>query len=404
MRILVLSPTLPWPLNMGSKIRIYHVARKLARAHSVTLVSLAEKTLTEEQVKQLSSCCNELHVETLHVPRRTAVIRSFLSRYPYRVHKFQNDKLRDAVREMLEQHDYDIIWVNFLNMMSYLPPDGIRNAFVVLDQHNADELWWQRYATTGPWHVRLFSRLNLWKLRSFQRRMLRQVDVVLSVAEEEATFMRTRVPSSCQVWTAPNGVDVEFFHSPKGTEAGSNPSRIMFCGSMDVTMNSDAASRFAKEIFPLIRESIPDVEFWIVGRNPGPQTRRLMDDPGISVTGTVEDVRPYYREANVVVAPFRYGAGTKLKILEAMAMKVPVVSTEVGCQGIDVIPGTHLLLESTSEGFAERVIEVLTNKSLHQMLSAAGRRLVEDKYGWLTISQNIIDRLESAMKIKKDRG
>jgi len=399
MRILMLSPTLPWPLNMGDKIRIFHVLRELARAgHEVSLFALAHEPYGPEDLATLKAHCQELYVIPVkNRPRLQAAIKSIVSRRPYRVAKFESPEFRQAVAEAL-QGDYDILWVHFLETLTYglQPHLPERRLLVVLDQHNADERFWETYAREGrPW-VRLFAKINLWQLRGIQASLLKQVDVILSASEEDADFTRSRLLNlATQVWVVPNGVDTEGLRPPDITKRGN---RIIFCGAMDVLMNIDAVARFARRIFPKVRRAVPDAEFWIVGRDPVPEVKALGLLPGVRVTGCVEDVRPYYGEAKVAVAPFRYGGGTKLKVLEAMALGVPVVASPVGCQGIEVVPGKHLFKEENEEAFAQRVVNLLQDESLRRQMATEARRLVEERYSWRGIMGDAIKRLEQMVE------
>ncbi|SFM80677.1 glycosyltransferase [Thermodesulforhabdus norvegica] len=396
MDILVLSPTLPWPLNMGSKIRIYYVLRELARAeHEVTLLSLAHEPYGETDLKALEPYCAELHVVPVeHRTRLRAALRAFFSTKPYRVAKFESPGFRRRVAETLRGKRWDVVWVHFLETLAYLPLEELKEKgfILVLDQHNADERFWATYAREGPPWVRLFALQNLWKLRQFQDEVLRWVDVVLSVSREDAEFTRLRLPNlSTEVWVVPNGVDTGSLR-PSREEPRAN--RVIFCGAMDALMNEDAVEWFARRIFPKVREAVPDAEFWIVGRDPTPKVRALEALPGVRVTGRVEDVRPYYAKAKVAVAPFRYGGGTKLKVLEAMALGVPVVATPVGCQGIEAVPGKHLFVEEDGEKFAQRVVTLLQDEEFQKHMATQARQLVEQKYSWRSIMESAIVWLE----------
>jgi len=403
MRILMLSPELPWPLNMGSKIRIYYVLRELARAgHEVTLLTLAHEPYGGSHLKVLESWCAGVHVVLVeHRPRQRASLRALFSTKPYRVAKFESREFRRRVADAL-RGAWDIVWVHFLETLAYLPLDRLKEkgCLLLLDQHNADERFWGTYARKGPPWVRFFALQNLWKLHKFQNHALRWVDVVLSVSREDAEFTRSRLPSpSTQVWEVPNGVDTEGLRPLEGAK---RENRVIFCGAMDVLMNIDAVEKFARRIFPKVREAVPDAEFWIVGRDPGSRVRALETLPGVRVTGPVEDVRPYYAKAKVAVAPFRYGGGTKLKVLEAMSLGVPVVATPVGCQGIEAIPGKHLLVAEDEREFAECVVTVLQDDDLRQRIAIHARRLVEQKYTWHSILQDTIARLEKLMETRKE--
>lgn len=397
MKVLMLSPTFPWPLNMGSRIRIYHAFRELARAgHEVTLLCLSEEPSSAREAKALEPYCQKLEIMPVkRRPRTRAALKALLSLKPYRVAKFESAEFRRRVAELLHE-PFDILWVHFLETLDYLPKlKGRRRPLVLLDQHNADERFWATYVREGPPWNRFFAWQNLWKLRRFQRETLQQVDVVLSVSEEDAAFTRTRLPNpSTDVWVVPNGVETEQL-KPGGDEDRRDV--VIFVGSMDVRMNIDAVERFAQEIFPKVRKAVPRAEFWVVGRNPVPQVRALEALPGVRVTGSVDDVRPYYAQSKVAVAPFRYGGGTKLKVLEAMALGVPVVATPIGCQGIKATHGQHLFIEEENGAFAQRVIHLLRDNELRRRMAVEARRLVEERYGWKSILKEPIRRLEEML-------
>ncbi len=400
MRVLMLSPTLPWPLNTGAKLRVYYELRALARAgHQITLLALDEEQVQPEEIRNLKDYCSRL--EIVPVKQRTRMrtaLKALFSLRPYRIVKFENPKFRRQVSEILCE-PFDVLWVHFVETLAYVPQiERQGGPLVVLDQHNADERFWATYASQGsPW-VRIFAFQNLWKLRYFQRSVLRWVDVILSVSQEDAEFTRQNLPNPLtEVWVVPNGVDIESL-CPSDEEYRKNA--IIFCGSMDVLMNIDAAKQFAQKIFPKVRENVPDAEFWIVGRNPPPAVRALEGIPGVRVTGSVEDVRPYYAQAKVAVAPFRYGGGTKLKVLEAMALGVPVVATQIGYQGILATPGKHLFVEEKADGFAMRVIELLQDDDLWKKIATQARELVMQKYDWGIILEEPIAGIEELVRRK----
>jgi glycosyltransferase involved in cell wall biosynthesis len=187
-------------------------------------------------------------------------------------------------------------------------------------------------------------------------------------------------------------VDTEIF-APAQTD-GNRKNAILLCSGLAVYRNRAAALWFARRMFPMVRREVPDAEFWIVGSHPNREIWRLAEGPGIHVTGTVEDVRPYYAMAKVAVAPYRYGEGTKIKVVEAMACGTPVVSTSIGCQGLDVIDGKHLLIADNETDFSRRVIELLRDQERAETLAAASRGLALEKYDW----NRIISRLAPKLK------
>jgi glycosyltransferase involved in cell wall biosynthesis len=178
---------------------------------------------------------------------------------------------------------------------------------------------------------------------------------------------------------------------------------IILCAGLSVYRNRQAALWFAQNVFPTVRKEIPNAEFWIVGSNPNREIRELEETPGVHVTGTVEDVRPYYRRAVVSVAPYRYGEGTKLKVLEAMASGVPVIGTTIGCQGIEVVDGEQVLIANSEKEFSDGVIDLLRDAKRRTQMAGAARRLIEQKYTWKKIVGDLEPKLQALVTRSQGR-
>lgn len=391
----MISPSFPWPLNTGAKIRIYQSLRNLARlGHKITFLTMAQEAYSPKVHKELDSMCEKfLIVSSPQRSKVSAALRAIIHNESYRIAKFKNPVFTQKIAHEVF-NKYDVLWVNFLETLAYLPArvyEG-KKPILVLDQHNADELFWMTYTQQGTFWVRLFARHNLARLRRFQSKVIRQVNIVLSVSKEDADYTRATLPdSSIEVWVAPNGVDTEKIYPAENQE---RRNKIIFCGSMDVMMNIDAVEWFTHNVFKKVREEVLDAEFWIVGRNPGPGVQKLSSLPGVYVTGSVPDVRPFYAKAKVAVAPLRLGGGTKLKVLEAMALGVPVVATPIGSQGIKAVPGKHLFVEESIENFAQKVVSLLQNEEIAKKIAKEARRLVEEHYSWSGVWGQIASRLE----------
>jgi glycosyltransferase involved in cell wall biosynthesis len=277
--------------------------------------------------------------------------------------------------------------------MAYaVPPELCGSTPLVLDEHESEGLLWRQYLRHGSLAKRAFAVVNLIKLPAFQRRLMSQVAAVLSNSEREADFTRRYAPPGVQVWAVPNGVDTEVFAPPQLD--GNRRNAILLCSGLAVYRNRAAALWFARRMFPQVRREVPDAEFWIVGSNPNREIWRLAESPGIHVTGAVEDVRPYYAMAKVAVAPYRYGEGTKIKVVEAMACGTPMVSTSIGCQGLEVMDGRHLLIADNETDFSRRVIELLRDPEQGQAMATAARALAVEKYSW----QGLISALEPKLQ------
>ena len=398
MRILMLSPYVPWPLNGGPPIRIYYVLRELVRlGHEVVLLA-GHDGPPLPATHPLRALCREIvtyqpPASARRGPPILSALRSLASPLPYVAAKFGARQIQQFVQRIAEKQDFDLIWAHFAFMAYAVPQELCQTTALVLDEHESEGLLWRQFLRHGSLAKRAFAAVNLIKLPAFQKRIMSRVAAVLSNSEREAAFTRRYAPSAVHVWAVPNGVDTTVFAPSQTAEDKKNA--ILLCSGLAVYRNREAALWFARRMFPQIRREVPDAEFWIVGSNPNHQIWKLAKTPGIHVTGTVEDVRPYYAMAKVAVAPYRYGEGTKIKVLEAMACGTPVVSTPVGCQGIDVVDGKHLLIADNEAGFGQRVIELLRNPQRAQMLAEAGRRQAEEKYSWESIICSLEPMLES---------
>jgi glycosyltransferase involved in cell wall biosynthesis len=261
-----------------------------------------------------------------------------------------------------------------------VPSEFARRTPIVLDEHESEGLLWRQYLRQGGIPKRAFALLNLIKMRWFQKTVGGRIAAMLCASDRETEFARTFLPPRVKLWTVPNGVDTDYF-LPSPPEDRENHS-IVLCGGYGVYRNSEAAIWFARTVFPLVKIDVPDAEFWIVGSNPNQEILKLADIPGIHVTGTVPDVRPFYARAAVAVAPYRYGEGTKLKVLEAMASGAPVVSTHIGCQGINVKDDEHVLIVNSAEDFARKIVYLLGNDELRRTLALRARTVIEQEYSW----------------------
>ena len=197
----------------------------------------------------------------------------------------------------------------------------------------------------------------------------------------------TKIKLVSNITVIPNGVDIEEFLF---TKANSQNITISYFGNMEYFPNQDAVLFFSKQILPMIKQKIPGVKFLIVGKNPSLTVQSLATDENIIVTGTVDSVIPHYINSSICIVPLRAGGGTRLKILEAMAVGRPVVSTTIGCEGLDVVDGENLLIADTPVQFAEKVIQLINDKQLYQKIANNGRKLVEDKYSWDKIAEKLL--------------
>lgn len=382
MRVLVVSPHAAFqPPRGGTGIRIANTVRQLvALGHTVDFFGVHAGG--GQPVTGLEPLCRRHLVVTLPSKTRgSALLQSLADRRPFPANRFQDAAVKAQAAAWMGREAYDAVWVNFLFMLEYLTTVPLDRVPVVLDQHEDEERLWEGLCT-GVSLRRLFAAWNLRKLRPYQARLLRRVQALLCVSPEEAAHMRSRVPAGTPVWMVPNGVDVEAFRPVP--ELTREPA-LLFLGSLNVLRNADALLWFIRTMWPAVRRAVPAARLMVIGGDPTRGIRRAARAPGIDLVGPVDDVRPYYARCRAFVAPFRFGVGTRLKVLEAMAMGVPIVSTPMGTVGLDVEDGRHVLLAPTPEAFARQVVRVLQEPPLADGLRTEARRLVEDRYGWTRI-------------------
>ncbi|MFL6127518.1 MAG: glycosyltransferase family 4 protein [Mycobacteriales bacterium] len=376
--VLVVAPDLPYPPSWGFGMRVYQLVRALAADHSVTLLCHARPDLVHF-AEPLRAFCTEVRVvERAPEPglaRRVRQARSLLSATPYHASGMRTRQLQAALDDCLRATDFGVVQIESS------PLAGLRyrtGAALVLDEHNVESELLQRMheAERHPGR-RLFNLVEAVKYRRLEHRVWSRASGCVTTSEREREHVRQRVPAA-RTAVVPNGVDPDHF---RPGEAPVRPDTLVFTGVLSYRPNYDAARYFIDEILPRVRTSRPGVELTVVGYGE-PKDLAALAAPGVTVTGWVDDVRPHLAEAAAVVVPIRMGSGTRLKVVEALSMRKPMVSTSVGCEGIDVEPGRHLLVADDPDRFAAAVCTVLADPALGERLGRAGRQLVVDNYSW----------------------
>jgi glycosyltransferase involved in cell wall biosynthesis len=398
MRALFISNVVPWPLAAGDKIRAFHLVRAVAAVADVTLVSFA---YDEDERHDLAALAPLVH-ESLLVPRATCrywkeaqqtPARRALSRVRghlrlNRLVLFQSweSKEADQLVQQLALRRFDVAFVEWLGGIPLLERIEGARRFVNLNdvQYCRQKHWLTR---TRPNHLTPLESLEYLKLRRFERRLTRLPYEFLACSELDARA----IGGGPRAWVVPNGVEpLPTLPSPIGPDS---ECLLLFVGEMSYMPNVDAVTFFARRIFPVIRRAIPSARLLVVGRNPVDTVRALDDGSAITVTGAVPSVQPYLEKASVVVAPIRYGGGTRLKILEAMGHGRPVVSTSVGVEGIDARSEEHLLIADEPADFAQACLRLLRDVRLRARLTDAAYRLVTARYTWEAIERRVQDIL-----------
>lgn len=395
MKVLMISPYIPWPLYGGSSVRIFNLLEEFSnRGHKITLLAGSENTELAKD-NPLNAICDKIH--PYRMPRGSSFLFAFWSLFsfqPYPVLKFQTASLRRNLRSIIGSQKFDLIWVNLSILVDALPSDLIKDTPILLDHAECEEWVYEDYIREGNLAEKVFSFINLLKLKKFKKRVFSAVDAILCVSEQEANF--TRSQTKVDVWVAPNGVNNDFSYKDNFLE--DRPNRIIFCGNMGVRRNIDAAVWFAERIFPQVKKQVSDAEFWIVGSEPSSKILGLKSVQGIRVTGTVKDIKEYYTNGKVFVAPYHFGAGTRLKVLEAMASGIPIVSTTVGCRGIKMVDGKHFLVADSEADFSRCVTTLLLNPKLAESLAKNTLKLIEEEYRWGKIVNDLEQKISKLLQ------
>jgi polysaccharide biosynthesis protein PslH len=403
MRILWLKSDLLLPLDKGGKLRTWHLMRQLARHHAITFLSFADPDQPVEDIEGMREVASEVvTIARRDSPKGTLAFyldaaRHLIDSRPYAVAKYESAEYRQALLEAMARTSFDLIVCDFLppavNMPATLPCP------VVLFTHNVEAEIWRRHADTASGPIRRFLyRGQHRRMLRFEAQTIARFDGVLAVSEADRETFSRLYPGAVAhpIHVVPTGVDTAYFAPPDDNPDSYSPpaSRsLAFTGSMDWLPNEDAMLFFCRDVLPLIRAEEPDVTLSIVGRAPTSAVKRLASEPGIHVTGRVDDVRPFMREAAVYIVPLRIGGGTRLKIFEAMAMGKAVVSTAVGAEGLPITPGEHLLLADEPRAFARGVVRLLRDLDRRRAVEEAARRLVVAKYDWSVVAGDLEEAL-----------
>jgi len=381
--LLYLVHRMPFPPNKGDKIRSYHLLRHLATRYAVHLGTFVDMPEDLAHVPQLEALCASHHVETLD-PRaaRLRSVSGFLTGEALTLPYYRNANLQAWVRRAVGERGIRKAVVFSAAMAQYVR--DIAGLRVVLDFVDVDSAKWSEYAQRHAWPSSFVYRREGAKLLAFEREAAERSAANVFVTRGEADlFLRLAPGLERTVHVVENGVNTDYFapHAERLSPFAANEAPIVFTGAMDYWPNIDAVAWFAAEVLPRVLALRPDVRFYIVGMNPAPAVSALGSHPGVTVTGTVPDVRPYVQHAAAVVAPLRVARGIQNKILEAMAMSRPVVVSTAASLGVSGVPGREYEVADSPEEFAQKVLAVLHPETGAEM-GRLGRSRITSDYAW----------------------
>jgi len=385
MRILLLTPQRPYPPHQGTTLRNFNLIKELSKHHTVCLLTFIEPDQDPTAPGPLPELCE--WIDTIPTPRRSNKRRLqqlLFSRRPDMSWRLWSPRFDEQLKRRL-QEPFDVIEIEGIEMSPYLPTiqTAADRPLIIYDAHNAEWILQRRafgadLKKPNRWPAALYSWFQWTRLRAYEANLLRQVDHTIAMSAPDKVALRDLAPQA-PITIIPNGVDLAAYGNFRGK---SRHFDLVFTGKMDFRPNIDAMLWFGHHVFPLIQAQRPQTTLAIVGQRPHPRLDVLRQIPGITITGYVDDVRPYIAGASVYVAPLRVGGGTRLKLLEAMAMGKAIVSTPVGAEGFPVENGQELLLAEMPEDFAARVLHLLKNPGQRRELGQAGQKFAKNNYGW----------------------
>jgi polysaccharide biosynthesis protein PslH len=377
MKILYVCHRFPFPPKRGGKIRPFNMIRHLHASHDVTVASLARSRAEAEEGRGIAQYCSRYEVALVSGPLQTArMIARLPTPVPSSFGYFHSPALARRIGHLLRMTAFDVIFVHCSSVARYV--SRAANVAKILDFGDMDSQKWLDYGRLRPFPLNLGYRLEGIKLVAEEKRLARAFDVCTATTRAEWNTLEGYATGAVTDWF-PNGVDSDYF-APTGESY--DPDTISFIGRMDYYPNQECMIGFCRDVFPLIRERRAGARLVIVGADPSAEIRELAEIPGVTVTGSVPDVRPWLKTSAVMVAPLRIARGTQNKILEAMAAGVPVVTSAAAAGGVDAVAGTHLQVADTPADIADATLRMMSDPAARQRFAMAGRARMLSHHAW----------------------
>ncbi len=379
MRVLFLTQVLPYPPDSGPKVKTWHVLKYLSTRHDVTLVSFVrgdQRAAVDHLRRHLRAVYTAPMVRS-PAHDALALVRSFLSGQPWMMLRDDRTAMRRLVDRLAEKEEFDIVHADQLNMAQYA--HRVPGTSRVLDEHNALWLLYRRLAATMPVGPQKWLLERDWRLlKRYEGQMVRSFDAVLAVSNEDRAALLEAAGAKREIVVVPIAIDTV---ETRPLERVPGANHVLHLGTMFWPPNVDGVLWFIRHVWPLVRQRHPDATFDVVGSRPPPRLKALSGER-VNVTGYVADPTPYLRRCGAFVVPLRAGGGMRVKILNAMAQGLPVVSTTLGAEGIAVTDKQNILLADAPADFAAAVSRLLDDRELATRLGTAGRRLIETRYDY----------------------
>ncbi len=387
LKILMLTPYLPYPLLSGGQIRTYNLLKKLAVKYDVTLFSLIKDESERQYLSELEKYCWK--VKLFKRSRKPFTLRNIwqtaFSSYPFLVIRNHVPETIKAVRKELATTQYDLIHAETFYMMPHIPETEIP---ILLVEQTIEYLGYESFADKVKFlPLRQILKIDIAKIRRWEEYYWKSCTQLITMSEDDKQFISQTVDKA-KIDVVSNGVDVDWF-AEKERRLPNSPT-VLSVGTFNWLPNVEAVNFLVQKVWPIIKAKMPEAKLWIVGNAPTPEIFEYQKkDTSITITGGIPDIRDAFTQAHVLVAPVFSGKGTRYKILEAMAAGTPIVASDIAVEGLDVQNGVHVLTSNTAEGMAELAVNVLKDPALQKKLAKNGKTFVTSKYDWEYIGHKL---------------
>lgn len=397
MKILMLTPYLPYPLLSGGQIRTYNLLKHLSKKHDITLFSFIRDEKEKHYISQLKEYCSEVEVFLKRPPWSfTSLALASISFYPLVVCMYLNKEVERSIIQAIERKQFDLIHAETFYVMPNIPKNNIP---IILAEQTIEYLVYKHYTDTAALSPRkMLMKWDVAKIYFWEKQFWRRATRIVAMSDADKRVMQ-KLDTDLIVDLVPNGVDTEFFREKKSHRKKADKT-VLFVGNFKWLQNREAVSVLVKDVWPRIKEKLPYTRLWIVGKFPTPEILSFASD-SVRVSQDIDDIRVAYGQADVLLAPIYGPGGTRYKILESMATGLPVVTTATGIEGLGAYSGSEVLIGSKPSDLAAETVRVLTNASLYKDLAQQGRKLVEKKFSWKNIATTLDHIYEEAVYEKR---
>lgn len=388
MKILMLTPYLPYPLLSGGQIRTYNLLKKLASHHEVTLCALIKDDAERQYIAELEKYCHKVRVFKRSSKPFTLrnIFKTLFSSYPFLVMRNHVPETITAVKQELDTNKYDLIHAETFYMMPHIPETKVPT---ILAEQTIEYLGYESYAKNTKWFfLKPFLYFDIAKIKHWEKHYWNNCTKLIVMSHEDKEYIAPSVEDPSKIEVVSNGVDAKWF-AEKKKQLPEDPT-LLSVGTFKWLPNVEAVDFLVDKVWPRIKKQVPNAKLWIVGNAPTKSIFAHQDrDPSITVTGGIPDIRDAFNGAHILVAPVFSGKGTRYKVLEAMASQTPIVATDIAVEGLGVENGTHVLTGNTANQMAKQIVKLLQQPSLQKKLATNGKKFVAANYDWESISQKL---------------